>query len=177
MHAKSHQSCLTLCNYMDCSPTRLLCPWDSLGNNTGVGCHFLFQGIFPTQGLNPHHLCFLNWHTGSLPLAPPGKPHYVAIGAMKISRQGGQDSSRKLAEEQLAQMVKNLPAMQETRVRSLGGEDPLEEEMVTHSSIFAWRIPWSEEPGRLQSMGSQRVRHNWATNIFTFTFTFFSAGQ
>ena len=60
---------------------------------------------------------------------------------MKISRQGGQDSSRKLAEEQLAQMVKNLPAMQETRVRSLGGEDPLEEEMVTHSSIFAWRIP------------------------------------
>ena len=54
-------------------------------------------------------------------------------------------------------MVKNLPGMQETRVRSLGEEDPLEKEMPTHSSILAWRISWTEEPGRLQSMGSQRV--------------------
>ena len=50
--------------------------------------------------------------------------------------------------------------MQETQVRSLGREDPLEKEMATHSSILAWRIPWTEEPGGLQSMGSQRVRHN-----------------
>ena len=57
-------------------------------------------------------------------------------------------------------MIKNLPAMQETRVGSLGWEDPLEKEMATHSSILAWRIPWTEEPGRLQSMGSQRVGHN-----------------
>ena len=57
-------------------------------------------------------------------------------------------------------MVKNLPAMQETRVRSLDGEDPLEKEMATHSSIVAWEIPWTEEPGGLQSMGSQRVRHD-----------------
>ena len=57
-------------------------------------------------------------------------------------------------------MVKNLPAMWETRVRSLGWEDPLEKGMATHSSIFAWRIPWAEEPGRLQSMGSQRVGHD-----------------
>ena len=56
-------------------------------------------------------------------------------------------------------MVKNLPAMQETHVRSLHREDPLEEGMVTHSSILDWRIPWTEEPGGLQSMGSQRVRH------------------
>ena len=54
-------------------------------------------------------------------------------------------------------MVKRLPAMQETWVRSLGREDPLEKEMATHSSILTWRIPWTEEPGRLQSMGSQRV--------------------
>ena len=54
-------------------------------------------------------------------------------------------------------MVKNLPAMLETRVQSLGGEDPLEKEMATHSSIFAWRILWTEEPDRLQSMGLQRV--------------------
>ena len=54
-------------------------------------------------------------------------------------------------------MVKNLPAMQETRVRPLGQEDPLEKEMATHSDILAWRIPWTEEPGGLQSMGWQRV--------------------
>ena len=60
----------------------------------------------------------------------------------------------------MAQTVKNLPAMQETRVQSLGGKDPLEKEMATHSSIVAWKIPWKEEPGGLQSMGSQRVRHD-----------------
>ena len=57
-------------------------------------------------------------------------------------------------------MVKNLPEMQEIRVQSLGWEDPLEKEMVTHSSILAWRIPWTEEPGGLQTMRSQRVGHD-----------------
>ena len=60
----------------------------------------------------------------------------------------------------VAQRLKHLPAMWETQVRSLGQEDPLEKEMATHSSILAWRIPWTEEPGRLQSTGSQRVGHN-----------------
>ena len=60
----------------------------------------------------------------------------------------------------VAQNVKNLPAVQETWVQSLGWEDPLEEEMATHPSIFAWRVPWIEEPGGLQSMGSQRVGHD-----------------
>ena len=60
----------------------------------------------------------------------------------------------------MAQMVKNPPAMQETRVQSLGWEDPLEKGMASHSSILAWRIPYTEEPGGLQSMGWQRVRHN-----------------
>ena len=59
----------------------------------------------------------------------------------------------------VAQIVKRLPAVRETWVRSLGGEDPLEKEMATHSSTLAWEIPWTEEP-RLQSMGSQRVRHD-----------------
>ena len=59
-----------------------------------------------------------------------------------------------------AQMVKNLPAMQETRVQSLDREDSLEKGMATHSSILAWRTPWTEEPGRLQSMGSQRLGHD-----------------
>ena len=57
-------------------------------------------------------------------------------------------------------MAKRLPAMKETRVRSLGQEDPLEKEMATHSSTLAWKIPWTEEPGRLQSMGLQRVEHD-----------------
>ena len=60
----------------------------------------------------------------------------------------------------VAKTVKNLPAVQETQVQSLGWEDPLEKRMATHSSIIAWRIPWTEEPGRLQSMGSQKVRRN-----------------
>ena len=60
----------------------------------------------------------------------------------------------------MAQTVKNLPAMQEMLVQSPGQEDPLEEGMATHSSILAWRIPWAEEPGGLQSMGSQRVGHH-----------------
>ena len=60
----------------------------------------------------------------------------------------------------MAQMAKNLPAMQETLVQSLDGEDPLEKGMETHSSILAWRIPWAEELIRVQSMGSQGVRHN-----------------
>ena len=60
----------------------------------------------------------------------------------------------------VAQLVKNLPAMQETQVRSLGWEDPLEEEMATHSSILAWKIPWTEEPDGLQSMEFQRMGHD-----------------
>ena len=70
----------------------------------------------------------------------------------------------------VAKMVKTLPAMWKTWVRFLGREDPLEKEMATYSSILAWRIPWTEEPGRLQSMASQRVWQDQATNTFS---TFF----
>jgi len=63
----------------------------------------------------------------------------------------------------VAQTVKNLPAMQEIQVQPLGPEEPLEEGMASHSSILAWRIPWAEEPGGLQSLGSQRVEHDWVT--------------
>ena len=68
----------------------------------------------------------------------------------------------------VAQTVKNLPAMLETWVRSLGQEDPQEKGMATHSSILDWRIPWTEELGGLQSMGLQRVGHDGETNTFTF---------
>ena len=74
----------------------------------------------------------------------------------------------------VAQTVKNLPARWKTWVWSLVAEDPLEKGMTSHSSILAWKFAWTEEPGGLQSMGSQRVRHNWMTNTFTlFTFTRF----
>ena len=66
----------------------------------------------------------------------------------------------------VAQTVKNLPEMQEIQVWSLGWEDPLEKGMAIHSSILAWRIPWTEESVRLQSMGSQRVGQNWVTNTY-----------
>ena len=60
----------------------------------------------------------------------------------------------------MAQLVKNQPAVWETHVLSLGGRDPLEKEMANHRGIFAWKIPWTKEPSQLQSIGSQRVRHN-----------------
>ena len=73
-------------------------------------------------------------------------------------------ASIKTQHRQTAQTVKNQPAMQETQVQSLGREDPLEKGMATHFAILAWRISWTEEPGRLQSMGLQRVGHDWVTN-------------
>ena len=65
----------------------------------------------------------------------------------------------------VAQMVKRLSTVWETWVRALGWEDPLEKEMATHSRTIAWKIPWTEEPGRLQAMGSQRVGHDQATSL------------
>ena len=70
----------------------------------------------------------------------------------------------------VAQTVKYLPAIQKTWVWYLGREDALEKGLATHYSFLAWRILWTEEPGGLQSMGLQRVEHNWATNIFIFTY-------
>ena len=87
------------------------------------------QGIFPTQGPDPHLLCLLHWQVGSLPVVPPGKP---------------------LFEYSCCTVW--------------------EKAMATHSSTLAWKIPWTEEPGRLQSMGLWRVRHDWATSLSLFTF-------
>ena len=85
-----------------------------------------------------------------------------------VSLWGRNDYSRNLNYVNIylvAQRIKHLPAVQETWVWSLGWEDSLEKEMAPHSSILAWRIPWIEEPGRLQSTGSQRVGHDWATSL------------
>ena len=77
----SHFNHVRLCDPMDCmQPVRLLCPWDSPGKNAGVGCHALLQGIFPTQGSDPHLLRLLHWQVVSLPLMPPGKSSsFVAV--------------------------------------------------------------------------------------------------
>ena len=99
-------------------PSRLLCPWNIPGKNTGQGCHFLLQKIFPPQGSNLCLLYLLNWQADSLPLHHLGFP-------------GSSDG-------------KNLLAMQETQVISLGQEDPLEKGMASHFSILAWRIPWTD---------------------------------
>ena len=74
----------------------------------------------------------------------------------------------------VAQQLKCMPPMRETWVQPLGREDPLEKEMVTHSSILAWRIPWTEKPSRLQSTGSQRVGHDRATSL-SLSFSFYTS--
>ena len=86
--------------------------------------------------------------------------------ATTILRSLGKDwALKQVGASLVAQRLKHLPAMQETQVQSLGREDPLEKEMATHSSIIPWRIPWMEEPGGLQSMGLQRVGHDWETSL------------
>ena len=104
------------------------------------------------------------------------KLHRIASAVLSTWEFVTADSSGSLANSEallsvslMAQMVKNLPAMQETRIRSLHQENPLKQGMATHSSILAWRLPGKDEPGGLQSMGSQRVRHDWTTLTLTFT--------
>ena len=92
----------------------------------------------------------------------------LEVGAQRERRCAALRSSYCIAPSELqafamAQWVKNLPAMQETWIQFLGQEDPLEEEMATHFSILAWKIPWAEEPGRSQSKELQRVEHDWVT--------------
>ena len=82
------------------------------------------------------------------------------IANLQNQQQSTKIKSIKMRASLMAQRLKCLPTMRETWVRSLGREDPLEKEMATHSSTLAWKIPWTEKPGRLQSMGSQRVGHN-----------------
>ena len=152
------QSCLTLCDFMSDSlrphvlqPTRLFCPQDSLGKNTGMGCHSLLQGIFPTQGSNPGLLhCRQTLYHLSLQ-----ENLYLLDLHHSIPSWGFPGGSA----------GKESPAMQDTWVRSLGWEDPLEEGMATHSCILAWRFlmdggNWQAVSPTAQSKRSQRVGHD-----------------
>ena len=98
---------------------------------------------------------------------PLGLAGLISLQSKGLSRVFSRTTVRK-HQFLVAQTVKSLPAMQKIQVRSLGQEDPLEESMATHSRILAWRIPWTKEPGGLQSMGSQRVGHDGAKNTFTY---------
>ena len=126
-----------------------------------MGCHFLLQGIFPTQGSNPGLLhCKQTLYRLTTREAPKLsiKTLPKLINAFRMF--AGYKVNIQKPNSLLAQSVKNLPAMQETQVQSLGWEDPLEKGMASHSSILAWRIPRTEKPGGLESIGSQRVGHD-----------------
>ena len=112
------------------------------------------------------HISFISRTTSIffLPLNHQGSPYYCNKKSMDAKTVSERLKTNKTFASLVAQMVKHLPAMRETWVRPLGWEDPLEKEMANHSSILAWRIPWTEDPGRLQSMGSQRLGHDWATS-------------
>ena len=114
MRAKSLQSCPTLCDPMDCSPPGSSVQGDSPGKNTGVGCHALLQGIFPTQGSNPRLLHFLHWQAGSLTLVPPWKPHlpvYLAmiLKTLKVIKDKG--SSRNCPSREKSKEICQLDVM------------------------------------------------------------------
>ena len=146
-----------------------------------VACQAPLSMGFPRQeywsGLPfspPGDLCNLGIKPTSPALAggffttePPGKPNLfprmIVINLSSVVK----------GASLVAQLVKNPPAMRETRDPSLGWEDPLEKEMATHSIILAWRVPWTGEPGGLQSMGLQRVIHNWASNTHIHTHPWF----
>ena len=141
-----------------------------------MGCHFLLQGIFPTQGSNlglPHcrQPLYHMTHQGS-----PSVHIYVFknIFFLLLLQVLDKDCTS-LTPSLVAQRIKRLPAMQETQVRSLGWEDPLEEDMATHSSTLAWKIPWTEEPGRLHEVTKSDMTerlHTFTHRIFLCTLMF-----
>ena len=138
--------------------TRFLCPWDFPGKDTGVGCHFLLQGIFLIQALN---LCLLHLQVDSLPLSHLGRPQVLTNYTLFFDWDfpGGSD-------------CKASAYNAGDRVQILDQKDLLETKMAPHSSILVWKIPWTEEPGKLQPMGSQRVRYDWATSLSLSTLFF-----
>ena len=151
--------CLTLCDPIDCN----LCPCNSPGEKIGVGSIPFTRGSFqPRDQSCISHIAvrfFTIWSTRKATVSVvvymfwiSGRVQVLVFLVIAYSCEASL----------IAQSVKNLPAVQETWVRFLGWEGPLEKEMATHSSILAWKIPWTEEPGGLQSMGL-RVRHNLAT--------------
>ena len=132
-----------------------------------VSCGFILEPLcfLYRQGRTSCLRCIFHncRHVGPLPLGVRW-PSSRATVSLKVFLSPSQGNSSSL----VAQMEKNQPAMQESWIRSLAQEDHLKKGMATHPSILAWRIPWTEEPDGLQSMGSQRVGRDWVNNSFTF---------
>ena len=159
-------------------PHGLYSSWNYPGQNTEVSSLSLLQGIFQTQGSNPgllhcsrilHQLShkgsptILKWVTYPFSSRSSRLRNRTRVSCIACRFSTNWAIREALRTSLVAQTVKRLPIMRETWVRSLGQEDSLEKEMVTHSSILAWKIPWTEERGRLHSMGSQRV--DWVTSL------------
>ena len=148
-------SCVSLLQPHGLQPSRILCPWYSPGKNSGVGCHFLFQGIFPIHELNLGLLqVFPDGSIAKEFSCNTGDPSSIH-GSGRSPEKGNGNPLHYSWAFLVAQLVKNPPAMWETWIQSLGWEEPLEKGKATHTSILAWRIPWTP-----QSMGSQRVGHD-----------------
>ena len=183
VHSHVNMSCPTLCNQMDHSLPGSSVHGDSPGKNTGVGCMPSSRGS-SQQSLNSQGQALSqNWTPGLL--TPKIE---LLVTYVQLSNKRGLFCTRSILliwsfgldntcialciagwlaylyhssqSPLVAQLVKSLPAMGETQVQSWGQEDPLEKEMASYSSILDGRIPWTDESGGLQSMGSQRVRHN-----------------
>ena len=124
--------------------------------------HFWFAKYSHCIFANRAHPCLCEqfWNCGSRGGQGPLLLVGLWVKLLNWEREEGFDPNFRAQTSLVAQTVKSLLAMQETRVRSLGWEDPLEKGMATHSSTLAWKIPWMEKPGRLQSRGSQRVGHD-----------------
>ena len=134
---------MCVCKVTSVLSDRLPCPWDSPGKNTGVGCHFLLQGIFLTQGSNPGLLCLLQWQVGSLAPVAPGEPP-----------QRQPDESKNYPHS-LA--PPNFPKVLKRKKRKTQNLLNIQEkEMTTHSSFLAWRIPWTWSLG-VQSISVQSL--------------------
>ena len=158
MHAKSLQSCLTLSNPLDCS-----LPGSSIHGILQAG---ILEWVAMSSSRGPfqlrnqtHVYCSSCLAGGFYTSEPLGQSYWAKREALC-----GKTTTTHLT-SLVAQTGKHLPTMWETRVQSLGWEDLPEKEMATHSNILAWKIPWTEEAGRLQSMGSQRVGHDWTTSL------------
>ena len=142
-------------------PTRLLCPWDFPGKSTGVGSHHLLRSRIQEDSLkinNEPNISIL-------------KKTLIFLNLFELNLEAMYKYEKILTSyyyraSLVAQMVRSLPAARETQVQPLDWEDPLEKEMATHSRILAWKIPWTEEPGGLQSIGLQRIGHDWATSLY-----------
>ena len=150
------QSCLTLCDLTDCSPSGpFACPSSSSVHGTFQAGILEWVAIsFSRVSSQPRYwpcISYVSWIAGRF------FPHEAIREAFVFLLFVFQPLSRASL---VFWMVKNLPVKQETRVWSLGSEDSPEKGMATPSSVFAWRIPWTEEPGLLQPMGSQRIRHD-----------------